>query len=80
MHKSLRWTICLLATTWKLILHFFCSADYGIDQYDIGTAFGHFGIAVDDVSFCYVKSIYHFLRFTDFKYWNAIVVTLFNTL
>ncbi|KMZ72485.1 Lactoylglutathione lyase [Zostera marina] len=24
--------------------------NYGIDQYDIGTAFGHFGIAVDDVS------------------------------
>lgn len=23
--------------------------DYGVDKYDIGTAFGHFGIAVDDV-------------------------------
>jgi len=26
-------------------------SDYGVDKYDIGTAFGHFGIAVDDVSF-----------------------------
>ncbi|PNY07199.1 lactoylglutathione lyase-like protein [Trifolium pratense] len=25
--------------------------NYGVDKYDIGTAFGHFGIAVDDVSF-----------------------------
>jgi hypothetical protein len=25
-------------------------ADYGVESYDIGTAFGHFGIAVDDVS------------------------------
>lgn len=24
--------------------------DYGVDKYDIGSAFGHFGIAVDDVS------------------------------
>ncbi|KAK1418560.1 hypothetical protein QVD17_27705 [Tagetes erecta] len=24
--------------------------NYGVDKYDIGTAFGHFGIAVDDVS------------------------------
>ena len=24
--------------------------DYGIDKYDIGTGFGHFGIAVEDVS------------------------------
>ncbi|KAI7736866.1 hypothetical protein M8C21_014407 [Ambrosia artemisiifolia] len=24
--------------------------DYGVDKYDIGTAFGHFGIAVDDVA------------------------------
>ena len=23
--------------------------DYGVDKYDIGTAFGHFGIAVEDV-------------------------------
>ncbi|GFQ05379.1 probable lactoylglutathione lyase chloroplast [Phtheirospermum japonicum] len=26
--------------------------NYGVDKYDIGSAFGHFGIAVDDVSFC----------------------------
>lgn len=37
--------------------------DYGVDKYDIGSAFGHFGIAVEDVSFfimCYisVKGIY----------------------
>jgi lactoylglutathione lyase len=25
-------------------------ADYGVDKYDIGTGFGHFGIAVEDVS------------------------------
>ena len=25
-------------------------ADYGVESYDIGTGFGHFGIAVDDVS------------------------------
>lgn len=25
-------------------------SDYGVDKYDIGTGFGHFGIAVDDVS------------------------------
>lgn len=27
-------------------------ADYGVDKYDIGTGFGHFGIAVEDVSTC----------------------------
>jgi len=26
-------------------------SDYGIETYDIGTGFGHFGIAMDDVSF-----------------------------
>lgn len=25
-------------------------SDYGVDKYDIGTGFGHFGIAVEDVS------------------------------
>lgn len=24
-------------------------ADYGVDKYDIGTGFGHFGVAVEDV-------------------------------
>lgn len=27
--------------------------DYGVDKYDIGTGFGHFGIAVEDVSSYY---------------------------
>lgn len=27
-----------------------CVADYGVDKYDIGAGFGHFGIAVEDVS------------------------------
>lgn len=26
-------------------------ADYGVNKYDIGTGFGHFGVAVADVSF-----------------------------
>lgn len=25
-------------------------SDYGVDKYDIGSGFGHFGIAVEDVS------------------------------
>jgi hypothetical protein len=25
-------------------------ADYGVDNYDIGTGFGHFGIIAEDVS------------------------------
>lgn len=28
--------------------------DYGVDKYDIGTGFGHFGIAVEDVRFCFL--------------------------
>lgn len=32
-------------------------ADYGVDKYDIGTAFGHFGIAVEDVRFCYLSIV-----------------------
>jgi hypothetical protein len=39
----------------KLLINIYFSfnniSDYGVDKYDIGTAFGHFGIAVDDVSF-----------------------------
>jgi len=27
----------------------FLLSDYGVDKYDIGTGFGHFGIAVEDV-------------------------------
>lgn len=30
-------------------------ADYGVDKCDIGTGFGHFGIAVEDVSNCLPK-------------------------
>ena len=30
-------------------------ADYGVDKYDIGTGFGHFGIAVEDVSSYFLK-------------------------
>ena len=25
-------------------------ADYGVDNYDIGNGFGHFGVVVEDVS------------------------------
>lgn len=32
-------------------------ADYGVDKIDIGTGFGHFGIAVEDVSNYYLKWI-----------------------
>lgn len=31
--------------------------DYGVDKYDIGTGFGHFGIAVDDVRSVYCTEI-----------------------
>ena len=33
-------------------------ADFGVDKYDIGTGFGHFGVAVEDVSS--LKFIWHF--------------------
>lgn len=29
---------------------YFFLADYGVESYNIGTGFGHFGIAVEDVS------------------------------
>ncbi|WRX33455.1 Glyoxalase/fosfomycin resistance/dioxygenase domain - like 9 [Theobroma cacao] len=32
------------------ILLYFISSDYGVDKYDIGNGFGHFGIAVEDVA------------------------------
>jgi hypothetical protein len=28
--------------------------DYGVEEYDIGEGFGHFGIAVEDVSGCFL--------------------------
>ncbi|MCL7030739.1 hypothetical protein MKW94_028083 [Papaver nudicaule] len=31
--------------------------NYGVDKYDIGNGFGHFGIAVEDVSLSYIKNI-----------------------
>lgn len=31
---------------------------YGVDKYDIGTGFGHFGIATQDVSIILILSIY----------------------
>lgn len=37
-----------------------CGSDYGVDKYDIGTGFGHFGIAVEDVS---LTSLHIWLRF-----------------
>lgn len=30
--------------------YFALIADYGVDNYDIGTGFGHFGIIAEDVS------------------------------
>lgn len=38
-----------------LISNLIILADYGMDKYDIGTGFGHFGIAVEDVSCLYLK-------------------------
>ena len=37
-----------------------CGSDYGVDKYDIGTGFGHFGLAVEDVS---LTSLHVWLRF-----------------
>ena len=34
-------------------------SDYGVDKYDIGTGFGHFGIAVDDVSLLNIYTQYY---------------------
>lgn len=31
-------------------LHYVILVDYGVDKYNIGTGFGHFGIAAEDVS------------------------------
>jgi hypothetical protein len=33
---------------------FLLLADYGVDKYDIGDGFGHFGIAVEDVSYSFL--------------------------
>jgi hypothetical protein len=40
-------------------------ADYGVESYDIGTGFGHFGIAVEDVSlYFYESSSFNLLAFS----------------
>lgn len=53
--------LCLLLQR-KLSINFCFSfnniSDYGVDKYDIGTGFGHFGIAVDDVRFPNFSSFY----------------------
>lgn len=41
--------------------------DYGVDKYDIGTGFGHFGIAVDDVS-SFSVNIYFLFDFSNLRY------------
>lgn len=38
--------------------------DYGVDKYDIGTGFGHFGVAVEDVS--YAKILVRLLCYSNF--------------
>ena len=37
----------------------YSSADYGVDSYDVGAGFGHFGIATDDVT-------HHFMSLYDY--------------
>lgn len=42
---------CLLYFRMLQLLYFpLLLSDYGVDKYDIGTGFGHFGIAIEDVS------------------------------
>lgn len=44
----------MLSTYHKMPSHHTCYvmeiADYGVDNYDIGSDFGHFGVAVEDLS------------------------------
>lgn len=43
--------LCILyVDCWLSFLSVILFTDYGVDKYDIGAGFGHFGIAVDDVS------------------------------
>lgn len=43
--------LCILYQDgWLSLLSVILFSDYGVDKYDIGAGFGHFGIAVDDVS------------------------------
>lgn len=43
------------------MLSFVLFPDYGVDKYDIGAGFGHFGIAVDDVSLLVLFKCFHFM-------------------
>lgn len=47
------WVCYATYTEWFLIYnacYFMAIADYGVDSYNIGTGFGHFGIVAEDVS------------------------------
>ncbi|RRT57781.1 hypothetical protein B296_00041860 [Ensete ventricosum] len=44
-------------------------ADYGVDKYDIGTGFGHFGIAVEDVRLIFMYN-------NDFFFWIQVSNTV----
>lgn len=41
---------CIITSCLNFLFCVFSMLDYGVDKYDIGTGFGHFGIAVEDVS------------------------------
>jgi hypothetical protein len=47
LSRSMVYLLLLACQNSKLFL----LADYGVESYNIGTGFGHFGIAVEDVSF-----------------------------
>ena len=43
--------VCILGCAFTIAEFVWClSTDYGVDKYDIGTGFGHFAIATQDVS------------------------------
>lgn len=48
--------------------------DYGVDKYDIGTGFGHFGIAVEDVSLCHQS----FVSSSDHFWFPSILIKFYN--
>lgn len=50
----------LLHITFGLFL--ITMTDYGVDKYDIGSGFGHFGVAVEDVSYYILIWSYFFLH------------------
>lgn len=49
-------------------------SDYGVDKYDIGAGFGHFGIAVEDVRFCsdLLEICVYLMRL-----YNSVLIVLF---